>query len=136
MKNRQNKLPQMLITVFIVVWKKDTPIFDPFVEKISSALTELGMSHKVDDSSGSIGRRYARTDEIAIPYGVTIDFDTVNKVPHTVTLRDRDSMEQVRCDMGRIPQLIHDLVKGCKSWELVKKEFGLFEGQETNSADF
>lgn len=49
----------------------------------------------MDDSSGSIGKRYARTDEIAIPYGITIDFDSINK-PHTATLRDRDSMQQIR----------------------------------------
>lgn len=36
----------------------------------ASALTRVDVSHKVDDSSGSIGRRYARTDEIAIPYGM------------------------------------------------------------------
>lgn len=105
--------------------------FDPFVKKISTALTDLGMTHKVDDSSGSIGRRYARTDEVAIPYGITIDFDTVNKVPHTVTLRERNSTKQVRCDMELIPQLIHDLIKGRKMWESVESEFGLFEGQET-----
>jgi len=110
-----------------------TEAFDPFVEKISSALTEFGMIHKVDDSSGSIGRRYARTDEVGIPFGITIDFDTVNNVPHTVTLRDRDSMKQVRCEMDCIPQMIYDLVNGRKSWESVEKEFGLFEGQETTS---
>lgn len=49
----------------------------------------------MDDSSGSIGRRYARTDEIAIPYGITIDFDTL-KEPNSATLRERDSMGQVR----------------------------------------
>lgn len=54
------------------------------------------MSVRIDDSTGSIGRRYARTDEIAIPFGITVDFDTVNKTPHTVTLRERDSMQQVR----------------------------------------
>lgn len=58
-------------------------------------MTKVDVSHKVDDSSGSIGRRYARTDEIAIPYGITIDFDTL-KEPNTVTLRERDSMGQVR----------------------------------------
>jgi len=52
----------------------------------------------VDDSSGSIGRRYARTDEIAIPFGITIDFDTL-KTPHSATLRDRDSMGQVRINV-------------------------------------
>lgn len=58
-------------------------------------MTQVEVSHKVDNSSGSIGRRYARTDEIAIPYGVTIDFDTL-KEPHSVTLRERDTMQQLR----------------------------------------
>ena len=49
---------------------------------------------QVDDSSGSIGRRYARTDEIGVPFGITIDFDTL-KNPKTVTMRERDSMDQV-----------------------------------------
>lgn len=62
---------------------------------IAAELTKVNVSHKVDDSSGSIGKRYARTDEIAIPYGITIDFDTI-KEPHSVTLRERDSMGQVR----------------------------------------
>lgn len=53
----------------------------------------------MDDSSGSIGRRYARTDEIGVAFGITIDFDTVNKTPHTATLRDRDSMRQIRAEV-------------------------------------
>ena len=65
----------------------------------ASDLTFANISHKVDSGSGSIGRRYARTDEIAIPYGITVDFDSV-KEPHTVTLRDRDSMEQVRAPVS------------------------------------
>jgi glycyl-tRNA synthetase len=58
-------------------------------------LRNAGISHKIDDSGGSIGRRYARTDEIAIPFAITIDFETL-KEPSTVTLRERDSMKQVR----------------------------------------
>lgn len=65
-------------------------------------LTRNGVSHKVDDSSGSIGRRYARTDEIGVAFGITIDFDTVNKTPHTATLRDRDSMRQIRAEVQRM----------------------------------
>lgn len=61
-------------------------------------LTNSGISHKIDDNSGSIGRRYARTDEIAIPFAITIDFDSL-KEPHTVTLRERDSMQQIRVDV-------------------------------------
>ncbi len=69
-------------------------------------MTNAGISHKVDDSSGSIGRRYARTDEISIPYAITIDFDTL-KEPNTVTLRERDSMQQIRVDVN-IFQLFFD----------------------------
>lgn len=65
-------------------------------------LTQVDVSHKVDDSSGSIGRRYARTDEISIPFGVTIDFDTL-KEPHSATLRERDSTGQVRIPVSGPP---------------------------------
>lgn len=68
---------------------------------LADALTRLHVSHKVDISGVAIGRRYARTDQIAIPFGITIDFDTVNKNPHTATLRERDSMKQVRAPVSR-----------------------------------
>ncbi|KAG7249447.1 hypothetical protein CRUP_016878, partial [Coryphaenoides rupestris] len=51
------------------------PEFVPFVKELSEAMTKFGVSHKVDDSSGSIGRRYARTDEIGVAFGITVDFD-------------------------------------------------------------
>ena len=47
------------------------------------------------DDNGNIGKRYRRQDEIGTPYCVTIDFDTIEK-DDTVTVRDRDNMEQVR----------------------------------------
>lgn len=86
------------------MWGK-LEIFSPVVTFFfffsAEALTRNGVSHKVDDSSGSIGRRYARTDEIGVAFGITIDFDTVNKTPHTATLRDRDSMRQIRAEVQR-----------------------------------
>ena len=73
--------------------------FKPFIKRLSSLLTNSGISHKVDDSSGSIGRRYARTDEISIPFALTIDFDSL-KEPNSVTLRERDSMQQIRINVS------------------------------------
>jgi len=73
--------------------------FKPFIKKLSSLLTNSGIYHKVDDSSGSIGRRYARTDEISIPFALTIDFDSL-KEPNSVTLRERDSMQQIRINVS------------------------------------
>jgi len=109
----------------------DKPDFAPFVQILSSSLTSLGVSHRVDDSSGSIGRRYARTDEISIPFGVTIDFDTVNKSPATATLRERDSMTQVRIQLDEIPKVIQDLADGKITWNQVEDKYPKFEAQET-----
>jgi glycyl-tRNA synthetase len=56
------------------------------------------------DESGSIGRRYARADEIGVPLGVTIDYQTLKD--NTVTLRDRDSWKQVRNKVEVLPNLL------------------------------
>ena len=52
------------------------------------------------DEAGSIGKRYRRQDEIGTPYAVTIDFDTLEK--NTVTVRDRDTMEQVTISVNQL----------------------------------
>ncbi|XP_066483691.1 glycine--tRNA ligase [Tiliqua scincoides] len=109
--------------------------FVPFVKELSEALTRNGVSHKVDDSSGSIGRRYARTDEIGVAFGITIDFDTVNRTPHTATLRDRDSMRQIRAEISELPTIVRDLANGNVSWADVEAKYPLFEGQETGKKE-
>ncbi|XP_060681636.1 glycine--tRNA ligase [Hemiscyllium ocellatum] len=109
--------------------------FAPFVKKLAEELTKHGVSHKVDDSSGSIGRRYARTDEIGVAFGITIDFDTVNKVPHTATLRDRDSMRQIRAEISELPQVVRDLANGSLTWADIEAKYPLFEGQETSKKE-
>jgi glycyl-tRNA synthetase len=56
------------------------------------------------DEGGSIGKRYRRQDEIGTPWGVTVDGQTM--ADGTVTLRDRDSLEQVRVDAAELPELL------------------------------
>lgn len=107
--------------------------FNQFVKQLSECLTELDISHKVDDSSGSIGRRYARTDEIAIPFGITVDFDTVNKEPHSATLRERNSTRQIRAQIDELPTIVSNLVRGKVTWSQTEAQYGLFEGQETGA---
>ncbi|MCL5096989.1 MAG: glycine--tRNA ligase [Candidatus Omnitrophica bacterium] len=61
------------------------------------------------DETGAIGRRYRRQDEAGTPFGVTIDFDTLGERPEwrdTVTLRDRDSMQQVRIHINELVPLL------------------------------
>ena len=58
------------------------------------------------DTSGSIGRRYRRNDEVGTPYCVTVDFQTLDD--NTVTVRDRDTMKQERVDLGKLPDRLHE----------------------------
>ena len=56
------------------------------------------------DETGSIGKRYRRQDEVGTPLCVTVDFDTVED--GTVTVRDRDTMTQVRVKVDDLPAYI------------------------------
>ncbi|MGB4052166.1 MAG: His/Gly/Thr/Pro-type tRNA ligase C-terminal domain-containing protein, partial [Methanoculleus sp.] len=60
------------------------------------------------DDSGAIGRRYRRQDEIGTPYTVTIDYDTLED--NTVTIRERDSTEQIRVPIERLPEIFSMLI--------------------------
>ena len=64
------------------------------------------------DQSGAIGRRYRRQDEIGTPYCVTVDYDTMND--NTVTLRFRDSMEQVRVPVSELVSTIRKATREYK----------------------
>ena len=61
------------------------------------------------DVTGSIGKRYRRQDEIGTPFSVTIDFDTLED--DTVTVRDRDSMQQVRLSADKLAAYIADKIE-------------------------
>ncbi|MFV9630458.1 MAG: glycine--tRNA ligase [Methanosarcinales archaeon] len=82
--------------------------------KIESSLRKKGVMVSYDDS-GTIGRRYRRNDEIGTPYSITIDYDTLEDA--TVTIRDRDSMEQVRSRIDTIADTVHDLITGNIAFE-------------------
>ncbi len=61
------------------------------------------------DEAGSIGKRYRRQDEIGTPFCVTIDFDTLEN--ETVTIRDRDTMEQIRLPISELADYIGNKIK-------------------------
>jgi glycyl-tRNA synthetase len=70
-------------------------------ELAASVHEKLSKKFMVDyDETGSIGKRYRRQDEIGTPYCVTVDFDTLED--RTVTVRDRDSMEQIRLPINAL----------------------------------
>ena len=62
---------------------------------LAEILIENEISHRIDNTSGSIGKRYSRADEIGTRYALTLDYQTIED-SKTVTLRDRDSTKQIR----------------------------------------
>ena len=61
------------------------------------------------DESGSIGKRYRRQDAIGTPFCITIDDETINN--GTVTIRDRDTMEQVTLKLEEVRYYIEERIK-------------------------
>lgn len=63
------------------------------------------------DTSGAIGRRYRRQDEIGTPFCVTVDFDTLED--NAVTVRERDTMEQERIKIEDLHSYFAERLAGC-----------------------
>ena len=88
----------------------------PLVNKdgLPEIADEIGLDLKKEgfttyyDHSGSIGRRYARMDEIGTPYCVTVDHDS--RDDGKVTLRERDTGEQARIPIGSVPHVLGSLI--------------------------
>lgn len=81
---------------------------DMVAQALDKALREEGVATYYDDS-GSIGRRYARMDEAGTPWCVTIDYDTLEK--GDVTVRDRDTLEQLRMSADDVVPWIKEQLK-------------------------
>lgn len=90
------------------------PQFSPITNKLSARLRKLGISNNVDSSGASIGKRYARNDELGTPLGTTVDFDTVAN--GSLTLRERDSTSQVRGSEDDVIMAIKRMVDGVETW--------------------
>ncbi len=77
------------------------PLSKKLAEPAQKVADELGKYFNVEyDETGSIGKRYRRQDEIGTPYCVTVDFDTLED--NAVTVRDRDTMQQVRMPISQL----------------------------------
>jgi glycyl-tRNA synthetase len=94
---------------------------------VSEALTAAGVSYKVDDSGVGIGKRYARTDEIGIPFAITIDYETLESDNDSVTLRERDSMAQVRMPLSEAVDCVRNMSVGLKNWKEVSDKYPAVE---------
>ena len=67
------------------------------------------LKHRISsffDEAGSIGKRYRRQDELGTPFCITIDYESLDD--NRVTLRDRDTMEQIRIEISKVPDIINE----------------------------
>jgi len=104
------KLPYELVPLDMMVLPLMAKDGMPEVaDEISTLLMRQGFHVEYDDT-GTIGRRYARADEIGVPISVTVDYQTLKD--GTVTLRDRDSWQQVRNVWKVLPDVIGQFLVG------------------------
>ncbi len=83
------------------------PLSKKLSEKAQDVYEKLSKKFMCDyDEAGSIGKRYRREDEIGTPYCITIDFDT--EKDNTVTVRDRDTMEQIRVNIDDLADWLEE----------------------------
>lgn len=105
------------VTVLPLLTRKE--LADP-AKEIIAKLREKTLLVNYDDS-GTIGRRYRRNDEIGTPYSVTVDYDTLED--GTVTIRDRDSMRQIRAPIKGIENVLYELIYRGRDFESAGKPF-------------
>ncbi|MDV0447872.1 hypothetical protein MsAg5_17890 [Methanosarcinaceae archaeon Ag5] len=90
------------------------PILTAPAKDLFSQIVDAGIMADYDES-GTIGKRYRRNDEIGIPFSVTVDFEIQEN--GTVTIRDRDSMKQIRVPAKGLVPVLKDLIRQKKTLE-------------------
>lgn len=118
--------PLVAPTKVLVVPLSGNKEFNPAVNSVISALKKKSIACKVDNSSASIGKRYARNDELGTPFGVTVDFQTIQD--GTITIRERDSMKQVRGSLEKVVEALQQMCDG-ELWKNATKDLAPFESQ-------
>ncbi|MEA3449947.1 MAG: glycine--tRNA ligase [Patescibacteria group bacterium] len=101
------KFPKKIAPIKVAVFPllKNKPAL---VDKAKEIYRKLSKNYMCEfDDNGNIGKRYRRQDEIGTPYCVTVDFDTIEK-DDSVTVRDRDTMEQKRVKLDKLEQFFSE----------------------------
>lgn len=95
--------------------------YKDMLQTIRSRTAAWGHSCTVDDSGATVGKRYSRNDELGVPFAVTVDFDSLED--QTVTMRERDTMVQIRLPAAEVAQVVHSVCCGQRKWADVQKNY-------------
>ena len=97
------------IKAAVIPLKKNKEELVSLAKEIKSGLQSLGKGRVILENTGNIGKAYRRHDEVGTPLCITVDFDSLER--DTVTLRDRDSMEQQTVAISDLKQTYSELLK-------------------------
>ena len=97
------------IKAAVIPIKKNDSTIVSFSKEIKNNLQKLGLGRVVLENTGNIGKSYRKHDEIGTPVCITIDFDTLED--DTVTIRDRDTMEQKRVKVESLKEIFINLLQ-------------------------
>lgn len=104
-------------------------LLNPIVHTIAASLMDMDLATRVDCSSTTVGRRYARADEMGVPFTCTVDFQTAED--QTVTLRERDSTQQIRISQNEVTALIYDMCHGRTTFQQAMQTYPLVDNNES-----
>ncbi len=96
------------IKVAIIPLKKNSEAIMNKCHELKKQLMKLGIGRIALENTGNIGKAYRRHDEIGTPLCLTVDFETLEQSPESVTIRDRDTMEQIRVNTADLASYLKE----------------------------
>ena len=97
------------IKAAVMPLKKNDEKIVALAKKVKDDLQKLGLGRVLFENSGNIGKNYRRHDEVGTPACITVDFESLDN--QTVTVRDRDSMEQERVSLDALSNILQQKIK-------------------------
>ena len=99
------------VKIAIIPLKRNDSLLVEKAKTLKNVILALGIGRIAYEDTGNIGKSYRRHDEIGTPLCITVDFDTIAKSANTenhgtVTVRDRDTMQQQRINLSRLEEYI------------------------------
>lgn len=126
-------IPALVAPIKAVVLPLDKRVDAALVRRVRGELMDRDLATATDESSVSIGKRYARFDEVGAAFAITIDFDSSKD--DCVTLRERDSAAQVRVPIPHVSVLVADLCAGRIQWSGVVSTYPVVTTGEDKVAE-
>ena len=96
------------VKVAVIPLKRNNEQIVALAQQIKEDLLKTGIGRVMLEDSGNIGKAYRRHDEIGTPICITVDFESIEQNPATVTLRNRDTMAQERVAVADLPRYLKE----------------------------